>query len=130
MSKKMFLQFLIFFMSGCIVLAQIKSTTHFVGDDKGWCSPPNPGFYDQWTKGRKFTVGDVIVFQYNPGLNTVAQVGTRDDYEHCSGTNIIQTYFFGKTAITLDKPGDYFFFSSVGKHCEAGQKLMISVCAA
>lgn len=67
------------------------------------------------------------IFQYKPGLNTVAQIGSKEDYGNCSSLNVIRTHFFGNSRVTLDKPGDYFFFSSVGKHCEAGQKLWVTV---
>ncbi|KAG5135496.1 hypothetical protein JHK82_020227 [Glycine max] len=60
--------------------------------------PSYPGFYDEWAKKKTFAVGDVL------------QISSR-----------------GNSSSTLEKPGDYFYFSSVGKHCEFGQKLHVIV---
>ncbi|KAK7399132.1 hypothetical protein VNO78_10308 [Psophocarpus tetragonolobus] len=108
-------------------LGRVSSTTsHIVGEEMGWNLPPYPGFYDEWAKKRSFAVGDVLVFRYHAGLNTVVMVD-RNDYEQCTSKNILRTFFLGNSSVTLEKPGDFFFFSSVGKHCEAGQKLHIIV---
>ena len=68
----------------------------------------------------------IAVFAYRPGLNTVVQI-EKNDFDHCTSRNTIATYFQGDTSVTLDKPGDYFFFCSVGKRCEAGQRLKVTV---
>ena len=36
-------------------------------------------------------------------------------------------YYEGPTILNLTQTGDYYFYSGVGKHCEAGQKLHITV---
>lgn len=68
----------------------------------------------------------IAVFNYNPGMSTVVQV-YKDDYDHCTIKDTIYTYFRGNSSVTLDKPGDYYFFCSVGKRCETGQKLWVKV---
>ncbi|KAJ1405944.1 Phytocyanin domain [Sesbania bispinosa] len=101
-------------------------TTHIVGDHAGWNLPSCQEFYEDWAKKRTFAIGDILLFKYNPGLNTVVQVN-KEDYECCTTKNTIHTYFDGNTAFTLDKAGEYFFYSSVGRHCEAGLKLRVTV---
>ncbi|KAL4391365.1 hypothetical protein HN51_012505 [Arachis hypogaea] len=125
--EKVHLSLLISTMISYLTLECVSSkTTHIVGDRVGWASPGYNGFYENWSKNVTFNVGDVLLFQYNPGLSTVVHVN-KDDYDHCTTRNVMQTYFRGNSSITLDHPGEYFFFCSVGKHCEAGQKLQISV---
>ncbi|TKY60698.1 Early nodulin protein 1 [Spatholobus suberectus] len=127
MAVKMHLSFFIFATIGCMLLVSVSSTaTHVVGDKLGWNLPSYSGFYADWAKKRAFAVGDALLFQYHPGLNTVVQVN-KDDYEHCTTRNTLHTYFRGNSTVTLGRAGDYFFFSSVGKHCEAGQKLQVTV---
>ncbi|XP_061337844.1 mavicyanin-like [Gastrolobium bilobum] len=127
MAEKMHLSFFVFAMIGCITLDSVSSTTtHIVGDNLGWNLPPHQGFFADWAKNKTFAVGDVLLFQYNPGLNTVVQVN-KEDYDNCTSKNTMYTYFKGNSTVTLEKPGDYYFFSSVGKHCEAGQKLWVNV---
>ncbi|KAL2342697.1 hypothetical protein Fmac_003982 [Flemingia macrophylla] len=126
MAVKMHLSFFIFATIGCMLLVSVSSTTHIVGDKMGWNVPISPKFYEEWAQKRTFVVGDILLFQYHTGLNTVILVG-KDDYDNCTTRNIIHIYFRGNSSIPLKKPGDYFFFSSVGKHCEAGQKLHVTV---
>lgn len=54
-------------------------------------------------------------------------VNNKEDYENCITKNVIETYFNGNSGLTLEEAGDYYFFSSVGKHCEAGVKLHVTV---
>ncbi|RDX95346.1 Early nodulin-like protein 1, partial [Mucuna pruriens] len=133
MGVKMHLNIFIFATIICMLLVSVSSkATHIVGNKIGWNIPSYPGFFADWAKDRTFVVGDFLqdgnmaVFVYHPGLNTVVQVD-KNGYDNCSTRNTIYTYFKGNSSVPLEKPGDYFFFSSVGKHCEAGQKLWINV---
>lgn len=61
MAEKMHLSILIFTMIGCIVSVSVNSaTTHIVGDNLGWSTPPYHGFFNDWTKNRTFSVGDTL----------------------------------------------------------------------
>jgi len=61
MAEKMHPSFLIFTMIGCIVFVSVNSsTTHIVGDNLGWSTPPYHGFFDDWTKNRTFSTGDTL----------------------------------------------------------------------
>ncbi|KAK7318133.1 hypothetical protein RJT34_02831 [Clitoria ternatea] len=127
MATKMHLSFFIFATIISIAWEPASSVTiHTVGDTLGWNLPSYPSFYTDWAEKRTFAVGDVLVFQYHTALNTVCHV-SKTDYDNCTTKNSIATYFMGNSYVTLDKPGDYYFLSSVGKHCEAGQKLWIHV---
>ncbi|QCD85105.1 stellacyanin-like [Vigna unguiculata] len=127
MSVKMKLGLLVFGTIGSMLLEFVScKTVHIVGDQLGWNIPTQQTFYDDWAKKKAFVVGDQLVFQYHPGLNTVVMVN-KEDYEHCSTRNVLHTYFKGNSSVTLEKVGDYYFFSSVGKHCEAGMKLHVTV---
>ncbi|XP_020223267.1 stellacyanin [Cajanus cajan] len=128
MAVKMHLSFFIFATIGSMQLVSVSSTTHIVGDNLGWNVPNSPTFYKEWAQNRTFVVGDVLLFQYNPGLNTVILV-EKSDYDSCTTKKILHTYFRGNSSVTLDRVGDYYFFSSVGMHCEFGQKLHVDVVA-
>ncbi|MED6203549.1 hypothetical protein PIB30_000636 [Stylosanthes scabra] len=112
--------------TGCIVSpVSSQKTLHIVGDSLGWIMPKYTGFYNDWAKNRKFCVGDQLLFNSIPGLNTVVQV-EKEDYDHCSMKYTLPEYFMGNTIFMLNKPGDYYFISSVGTHCEANQKFKIT----
>ncbi|XP_027343183.1 stellacyanin-like [Abrus precatorius] len=127
MAVKMHLSLFIFATIGCIMLVSVSSTTtHVVGDNFGWNMPSYPGFFEDWAKKRTFSVGDVLLFQYNAGLNTVVEVN-KEDYGNCTTRNTLNSFFEGDSSFILRRAGDYYFLSSVGKHCEAGLKLWVNV---
>ncbi|KAI4315506.1 hypothetical protein L6164_028306 [Bauhinia variegata] len=123
----MHLNFFLFALIGCIMTSSVISTTnHVVGDAVGWNLPPNPTFYSNWAKKKVFRVGDILEFPYSPGLSNVVQV-RKEDFDVCSMRSDIKQYYEGNSKVTLDKSGDFYFFCSVGKHCEFGQKLHVTV---
>ncbi|BAT73006.1 hypothetical protein LR48_Vigan11g020400 [Vigna angularis] len=127
MSLKMQLGLLMFGTIGSMLLESVScKNVHVVGDQLGWNIPSRQNFFDDWAKKKTFVVGDQLVFQYHPGLNTVVKVN-KEDYENCTTKNVIETYFNGNSSVTLEEAADYYFFSSVGKHCEAGVKLHVTV---
>ncbi|CAK8579301.1 unnamed protein product [Lathyrus sativus] len=126
MAEKMNLSFVIFVMTGCIIFVSVNSTRHIVGGNSGWDLPGYYRFYQDWAQNQTFVVGDELFFQYNPGMSTILYVN-KDDFDNCTNRNTIHTYFRGNSTVPLTKPGDYYFFCSVGKRCEAGQKLWINV---
>ncbi|CAI8619536.1 unnamed protein product [Vicia faba] len=126
MAEKMHLSFIIFVMTGFIIFVYVNSTTHLVGDKLGWNLPGYPKYYQDWANNHTFVVGDKLVFQYHPGIGTVLHVN-KEDFDNCTNRNTIRTYFRGNSTVPLDRPGDYYFFCSVGKRCELGQKLWVRV---
>ncbi|KAI4326854.1 hypothetical protein L6164_019381 [Bauhinia variegata] len=127
MANKMQLNLLMFALIGCNLMSSVISRkTYVVGDANGWRLPPHPSFYSEWAKNKIFRVGDTLVFPYQPGLNNVVQV-SKEDFDICAMRTDLEQYYAGNSEITLDKPGDSYFFCSVGKHCESGQRLHITV---
>ncbi|PRQ17492.1 putative cupredoxin [Rosa chinensis] len=100
---------------------------HIVGGSFGWSVPENnKTFYADWSAPRTFGVGDKLVFPFRTGTGNVVTVD-KADYEDCTQKTTIAFYYLGPTTIVLSKPGDYYFYSGTGKHCEAGQKLHVKV---
>lgn len=52
---------------------------------------------------------------------------SKEDFEACTQNKVFNMYYDGPTILNLTQTGDYYFYNGVGKHCEAGQKLHITV---
>lgn len=63
---------------------------------------------------------------YSSGHNNVFRV-SRKDYDNCNSNDPIEAYIKGPTALTLTAPGDYYYFSNIGRHCEFGMKVHVTV---
>ncbi|GMH28848.1 hypothetical protein Nepgr_030691 [Nepenthes gracilis] len=109
-----------------IMTPTASALIHVVGGSNGWEIPPNATFYAEWAKPRTFGVGDKLVFPYRTGAHNVLQVSAKD-FETCSDDDVINYFFKGPTVVQLNATGDYYYYSGVGTHCEAGQKLHITV---
>ncbi|PON60013.1 Phytocyanin domain containing protein [Parasponia andersonii] len=99
-----------------------KATTYMVGDNSGWDISTN---LDTWAKDKTFNVGDVLVFQYSSS-NSVSEV-TKENFDSCNTTNVLETYSAGNTTITLKKPGERYFVSGNKLYCLGGMKLHVHV---
>jgi len=111
---------------GCFMVQTADGLIHVVGGENGWEIPPNTTFYSEWAKPRTFGLNDELVFPYRPGGHTVHQV-SKEDFESCGHSHIINQWASGATRVPLNCLGDLYFYSFVGKHCEMGQKLHITV---
>jgi len=120
----LFLLALIFGFSA--YMGSVNAMTHVVGGGHGWRVPHNKTFFDEWAKPRTFGVGDRLIFPYRPGSNNVVVVD-KDDFDVCGQKKVINMYYNGPTIVNLTETGECFYYSGVGKHCEAGQKLHIKV---
>ncbi|KAL1535789.1 blue copper protein-like [Salvia divinorum] len=100
-------------------------TTHIVGDSTGWDSSVN---YVNWARGKTFTVGDSLVFNYDTS-HAVDEVRA-NDYTGCNTANAISSDSNSPTTITLDAPGPRYFLCPRSNHCSQGQKLTVNVVAA
>ncbi|KAI3421336.1 uncharacterized protein J3R85_012360 [Psidium guajava] len=119
-------------LAGCFVAAMLAclggaaATEYVIGDSRGWTTPPNITYYDEWAAGKTFMGGDTLKFVWN-GTHNVAIV-TKEEYDNC--TKVIST-FSGGAAFSLTLPtdanGPYYFISTVGSDCENGLKLAINV---
>ncbi|XVF21771.1 hypothetical protein REPUB_Repub12eG0118700 [Reevesia pubescens] len=98
-------------------------TVYRVGDASGW----HPMFdYKKWTSSKKFSVGDIIRFEYNAIFHNVKEV-TEPNYRVCNATKPIATYFSGNDSFTLEQPGHRYFLCGFPNHCNYGQKVDIYV---
>nr|CAB3450548.1 unnamed protein product [Digitaria exilis] len=106
-------------------VAPAYATDYVVGDSSGWTSGVD---YTTWAKGKIFSVGDNLVFQYNM-MHTVAEVSSAD-YSACSASNSLQSYSDQNTKIALTAPGTRYFICGTPGHCSGGMKLAVTVSAA
>ncbi|XVF56839.1 hypothetical protein PTKIN_Ptkin06aG0152400 [Pterospermum kingtungense] len=95
-----------------------------VGDDDGWKLGVN---YTEWAKGKQFFVGDTLVFKYNVEFHNVYSVnGT--DFQNCNvPLNTSLAFFTGNDSIKLATLGNKWYICGVGRHCDGGMKLKITV---
>ncbi|KAI3421343.1 uncharacterized protein J3R85_012368 [Psidium guajava] len=102
-------------------------TTHVVGDGLGWLVPPGGKIaYETWADMQTFVVGDVLVFNFATGEQDVARV-TKEAFDSCNSTSPIFLETTGPFNYTLDAAGEYYFISTMDRHCFFGQKLAINV---
>ncbi|XP_050225204.1 blue copper protein [Mercurialis annua] len=105
------------------LLAQTyAATTYTVGDNSGWDISTN---LDSWTQDKKFVVGDLLLFQYTSS-ESVNEV-TKESYDNCSTTAVINSYTNGNTTVTLSRPGAWYFISGNKLYCLGGMKLAVNV---
>jgi hypothetical protein len=57
-------------------------------------------------------------------------VVTEGDYNNCHASRPIFFSNNGDTAVTLDRPGLFYFISGVAGHCERGQRMIVKVMGA
>ncbi|KAF8393194.1 hypothetical protein HHK36_021435 [Tetracentron sinense] len=103
-------------------------TTHVVGDSMGWVIPPGgAAAYTTWASTKKFMVGDTLVFNFTTGEHDVAQV-SKTSFDACTSTTTIGSIITtGPANLTLVSEGDHYYICTVGRHCNIGQKLSITV---
>ncbi|XP_071727658.1 blue copper protein-like [Rutidosis leptorrhynchoides] len=115
---------IVLFISLVAALAtSISATTFIVGDDYGWTLNFD---YQAWAKGKKFVVGDKIVFKYPIGKHNVFKVDG-PSFQKCIVPAANASFTTGYDVITLTTPGRKWYICGVGKHCEYGMKLVIDV---
>ncbi|KAG8649862.1 blue copper protein-like [Manihot esculenta] len=118
------LVFFIFMLIAAIVpTSRARWKEFIVGDEAGWTL----GFdYQAWAQGKKFHVGDKLVFKYHVGAHNVFKVnGT--GFQNCIKPKVGEALSTGNDTIVLATPGRKWYVCGVGKHCENGMKLVIDV---
>ena len=68
------------------------------------------------------------MFMYTPALQNVMEV-SKKDFEECTQEEVVDMHYKGPTVLVITKPGEHYFYSGIGTHCEDGQKLSINVSA-
>ncbi|TXG69348.1 hypothetical protein EZV62_004283 [Acer yangbiense] len=122
-------------MSMVFVVVLLKSaaaqTVHVVGDSMGWDVPNNgdTNAFNTWAATKQFVVGDILTFNFAPNSHDVQQV-PKASYDACTSSNPIGALITtGPANVTLDSAGDHYYICTIGRHCQFGQKLSISVSA-
>ncbi|ESQ48156.1 hypothetical protein EUTSA_v10021757mg [Eutrema salsugineum] len=105
------------------LMLKSEGLEHIVGDSSGWELLTN---YTNWTQGREFHVGDVLVFNYNSDQHNVMQVNSTA-YKDCGRDNYISLFTKGNDSVIISEAGEHWFICGVDDHCENGQKLSINV---
>ncbi|KAL4556988.1 hypothetical protein LXL04_035158 [Taraxacum kok-saghyz] len=99
-----------------------NANTYTVGDNSGWDISTD---LHTWEQGKKFIVGDVLVFQY-ASTDSLCEVG-QESFQTCNTTNVIKCFRDGNTSIPLTSPGERYFFCGNRLYCYSGMKLDILV---
>ncbi|KAK9281129.1 hypothetical protein L1049_004022 [Liquidambar formosana] len=68
-----------------------------VGDTSGWTFNVN-----SWTNGKKFTAGDILVFNYDPTFHNLVIVDV-NGYNNCVASSSSKTYTSGNDQIKLSE---------------------------
>ncbi|XP_031097567.1 cucumber peeling cupredoxin-like [Ipomoea triloba] len=114
------------FLSAVTNVQRSDAATYTVGDSSGWSTPFNgdSSTYTTWANQHQFVTGDILVFNFNTGLHTVATVNNKNDYDSCNPANAnVQNN--GPVSIPLNSTGLHYYFCTV--HCSQGQKLTVNV---
>ncbi|KAF8115563.1 hypothetical protein N665_0025s0031 [Sinapis alba] len=124
MEKTSTMLFLFYFyiIFGMSVIRRCNATTYFVGDTSGWDISSD---LESWTLGKRFSVGDVLMFQYS-STHSVYEVA-KDNFQSCNTTEPFRTFTNGNTTVALSKPGDRFFVCGNRLHCFAGMRLQVNI---
>ncbi|XP_022158656.1 uclacyanin-2-like [Momordica charantia] len=113
----------VFFATAAIFTPSTLAATYTVGDDAGWNTGVN---YTNWAHGKPFNVGDLLLFKYKQGEHNVFKVnGT--SFQRCVPPADVEPLTTGNDVIVLTTPGKKWYICGVGLHCDAGQKLVITV---
>ncbi|PSS07509.1 Cucumber peeling cupredoxin like [Actinidia chinensis var. chinensis] len=113
-----------------VVMVQCAAaqTVHVVGDNIGWTIPQNGAEgYTTWASNKTFMLGDILIFNFLTNAHDVVQV-PKASFDTCSSDNAIgNPITTGPANITLTSAGDHYYICTFGTHCQAGQKLSITV---
>ncbi|KAF5466755.1 hypothetical protein F2P56_016655 [Juglans regia] len=103
-------------------------TVHVVGDSIGWSVPTGgASAYETWAASKQFVVGDILSFNFATNEHDVLQV-PKESYDSCSSSNPIgDTITTGPVNITLSTAGTHYYICTIGRHCQSGQKLAVTV---
>ncbi|KAM1353862.1 basic blue protein-like [Malus sylvestris] len=111
----------------CLLLQceQVDGKEYIVGDEKRWSPDAN---LTQWTEGKKFKAGDVLVFKYKDPLLMVAELRDTYLFEKCAlySPGLIELYTSGNDHVVLEK-GTIHFAPYTPPYCENGMKLTVHV---
>ncbi|KAG6791503.1 hypothetical protein POTOM_000624 [Populus tomentosa] len=99
-----------------------NAATYMVGDNSGWDISTD---LDTWAQGKKFVVGDLLLFQYSSS-HSLEEV-KKEDFDSCNTTNAARKFTNGNTTVPLTEPGTRYFVCGNQLHCLGGMKLQVNV---
>ncbi|CAL4919474.1 unnamed protein product [Urochloa decumbens] len=104
--------------------ATASAKTFVVGDDAGWDVAVD---YEAWARGKRFKVGDTLVFRYDtPSEKDVVQVDARGYAECTVPDNGRLLTSSGDNHVVLGEAGQYFFICDAEGECDSGMKLTVT----
>ncbi|CAN4103743.1 unnamed protein product [Withania somnifera] len=105
-----------------VAVSSSLAKEYVVGDKRGW----SPGVdYHPWVYGKSFRVGDVLHFFYTPKVIDVASVDI-SSYALCESVKTLYKDNGGRTSITLEKCGAYYFISTNKEGCFTGLEARVA----
>ncbi|KAL9405572.1 hypothetical protein Peur_002544 [Populus x canadensis] len=106
----------------------VAQTVYVVGDNDGWTVPQaGAQAYITWASGKNFMVGDTLTFDFTTNNHDVLRV-QKESFDACTSSNSIgDVISTGPVNITLDSTGEHYYICTIGRHCQFGQKLAITV---
>ncbi|KAK7330089.1 hypothetical protein VNO77_24275 [Canavalia gladiata] len=115
-------------IAAAVLLHSTQAAEYKVGGDTGWTSFPPGGesFYSKWAANFTFKVNDTLVFNFESGSHSVAEL-TKDNYDKCEVNKNIKVHNTGPARISLTSAGEFYFSCTFSGHCSSGQKLSIKV---
>ncbi|CAN6281030.1 unnamed protein product [Urochloa humidicola] len=103
--------------------ATASAATYVVGDDAGWDVAVD---YEAWARGKKFKVGDTLVFRYEtPSEKDVVQVDAQG-YAGCTVPDNGRLMTSGNDHVVLGQAGQFFFICDAEGECDSGMKLTVT----
>ncbi|XP_022766321.1 basic blue protein-like [Durio zibethinus] len=109
----------IFLLCLLVCLENVDAATYTVGGSSGWTFN-----MANWSKGKRFRAGDVLVFNYDATIHNVVAVN-RGGYTSCTTPAGAKVYNSGKDQVKLAKGLNFFICNTAG-HCESGMKIAIN----
>ncbi|XP_034577236.1 basic blue protein [Setaria viridis] len=100
------------------------AATYRVGDDAGWNTAVD---YDAWASGKKFKVGDTLVFRYDTPSEKDVVVVDAQGYAECSVPDNARLLNSGDDHVVLEQAGQFFFICDAEGECDSGMKLAVNV---
>ncbi|XP_002466322.2 basic blue protein [Sorghum bicolor] len=110
--------------TAALLPATASKKTFTVGDDSGWDVGVD---YNAWKSGKKFKVGDTLVFRPNNAGQDVVLVDEQSFQDCVSPDNAQVLSTGGAVAVKLGQSGQFFFICDAEGLCDAGMKLAINV---
>ncbi|KAJ9135476.1 hypothetical protein P3X46_032657 [Hevea brasiliensis] len=106
-----------------LIVEGALAAQHIVGGSQGWEESTD---FNSWTSGKKFKVGDQLVFKYTSGLHSVVELAGESAYKNCDLGSALDSMNTGNDVVKLSKVGTRYFACGTLGHCGQGMKVKIT----